>query len=137
MQQDLVDRILAIERLTLGYEVIKPVDSVEAIDSAALVKSAMQNMGLKYFQRYVVTDHATGKPTGYVSAARLVVAQDDVRVGDIAEELPTMREDMLLHQAVQNMQKIGCDMALVVDAQGNTKGFAFRNDALRVIATLD
>ena len=138
VQQRMVDRVLALERLDLGYEgVSKPLATIASLDGAAEVAAARANLGPKYYQRYLVRDHGHGRPVGYVSAAALVTAPPDTAVADLAQPLPTLPQRTPIHTALQRMHEAGVDLALVTDEFDVPVSVTFRGDALRVVVNLD
>ncbi len=135
-QQQMVDRILALERLDLSYEgVSKPLSSIASFNAEFTVGEAKSRLGPKYYQRYLV--HREGRPCGYISAVALVAAAGDETVGDLMTPLPTLTIDLPLHEAIQRMHAAGTDLALVTDQGDRPIRIAFRNDALRVLANLE
>lgn len=137
-QAELVDRVLALERITLGYEgVTKPLQVVAQLDGAATITAARSNLGPKYYQRYLVTDHHAGIPVGYISAVDLVCADEQAIVSDIAVGLPVLPASTPLHQALQRMHAEGIDLILVAETTGQPQRVAFRGDCVRVLAGLD
>ena len=137
VQQQLIDRILAMERIDLSYQdVARPVSDIVALDAGASLAAVRQNLGPTYYQRYLVRDHQDAQPTGYISAVHLVIGPDQARVEDFAQTLPTMRITTPVHTALQKMHAAGSDMALVVDEQGQAMRIAFRSDCLRLLTRL-
>lgn len=138
VQQALVDRVLALERMTVDYGgVSKPLATIASLDADARVDAARTGLGPKYYQRYLVRDHDSSLPIGYVSAAALVAADGEVRIGDLAQDLPSLDQQTPIHAALQRMHAAGVDLALVRDTAGDAVSVAFRGDCLRVLVNLD
>ncbi len=137
VQQQLIDRILAMERINLSYQdVAKPLTDIAALDAGASLAAVRQNLGPTYYQRYLVRDHQDAHPKGYISAVHLVIGPDQARVEDFTQPLPTMHIDTPVHSALQKMHATGSDMTLVVDDQGQATRIAFRSDCLRLLTRL-
>ena len=137
-QSELVDRILAMERITLAYGgVTKPIGSIASLDGGSSVAAARNSLGPKYFQRYLVRHHDDNTPYAYLSAVDLVISDDDVLLHDIARDIPTLAATTPLHEALHQMHASGSDLVLVSDETGNVTGVAFRGDCVRVLANLD
>lgn len=138
VQKDLLDRILAMERITLAYEgVTKPLGSIQALDGAATVAAARANLGPKYFQRYLINDHRTGRPMGYITALDLVMAEDATTLAELVRDLPELPATTPLHRALQLMHRTGTDLLVVKDLGEGEEGICFRGDCLRVLAKMD
>jgi putative hemolysin len=138
VQQGLVDRVLALERITLAYKgVSKPLDVVEPIAANQSIAQARNGLGPKYFQRYLVAGPESAEPIGWISAATLVTADDEAQVSSLAQELPLLPADTPLHLALQQMHALGADLALVINERGEKVRVAFRGDCLRVLLQME
>ena len=138
VQQQLVDRILALERLDLRYErVIRPTTSIASLDALSTIAAARNNLGPKYFQRYLVSDHHNGQPIGYITAIALATADGNETIGSLAQPLPTLPATTPILQALQTMHAAGADLALVANDQGERDTITFRGDCLRIFANFD
>lgn len=136
-QSELVDRILVMERMTLAYQVVsKPLGDIAALDSAATAAAVRKNLGQKVFQRYLLHDHESGKPVGYVTAVDLVCAPATTTMAEMARELPALPASTPLDQALHQMHATGADLCLVVGDPGQGERVAFRGDCVRVLARL-
>lgn len=138
VQQQVLDRVLALERVNLRYEgVTKPLSTIATIDDAATVAAVRTNLGPKFYQRYLVRSHEDGRPIGYVTAVDLVTAEDTQPISSLVVPLPEIAADTPMHEALQRMHDAGVDLALVPDAGPDEAGVTFRGDCLRTLVTLD
>ena len=137
MQQDLVDRVMAMERLTVSYSgVTKSLDGISTLDAAATIGVARRGLGPKFFQRYVVRSHNTGSIIGSISATSLVTADSTKRVSDFYVPLIRLPSTTPLHVALQKMHNESAEIALIT-RDGSVVGIAFINDMVRVLTNLD
>ncbi len=138
VQRELVERVLAMERITLTYHgVAKPLSTIASLDAGATVAGARNDLGPKYYQRYLVRSHQDGRPIGYVSAVDLVVADGARRISELTQELPAMSLDTPVHEALHTMHAAGADMALATDDADNPVSIVFRTDCLRLLTRLE
>jgi putative hemolysin len=136
-QSELVDRVLVMERITLAYEVVsKPLSVVESLDAAATAAAIRKNLAQTVYQRYLVGDHETGKPIGYITAVDLVCADGSATMGSLARALPVLKASTPLHHALHRMHAEGAEMCLVLGENGSPQRVAFRGDCVRVMANL-
>lgn len=137
-QRALVDRVLAMEGITLAFhKVSKPLSVVTSLDSAATAGAIRRDIGKTVFQRYLIHDHDSATPVGYVTAADLVLAADADTAGALARPLPSLPARTSLHHALQRMHADGAEMCLVLGDDGEEPRVAFRGDLVRVLAKLD
>ncbi len=138
LQSQLVDRIMALERIDLRYsKVIKPITDVATLDASATLHAARTSLKAPYYARYVVVDHKAGLPIGYISAMTMLTGGDTDCIGDLAQPLPTLNEHTSVADALQRLHKEGVDLALVTNAADTPTSILFRSDCLRVLARLD
>ena len=138
VQQRLVDRILALERITLAYDrIAKPLDVVEMLPEEASVKDILPKLGPKYYQRYLIGNPQTRTPVGWISAQELLVTDEQNKLGKIAKSLPRLAAETPLHNALQRMHQEGAEMVLVTDRIGRPQKIAFRGDCLKVLMSLE
>ncbi|MDA3959344.1 MAG: CNNM domain-containing protein [Planctomycetota bacterium] len=138
VQRELVDRVLVMERINLSFDkVSKPIQVVTSLDAAATASAVRNNLEKKVFQRYLVHDHKTAQPMGYITAADLVTADSANTMGALARALPILPETTPMHLALQRMHAEGAEMCLVTDTSGTVTRVAFRGDLVRVLANLD
>lgn len=136
-QSMLVDRVLVMERLTLAYQVVsKPLSVVERLDSAATASAVRKHLGRTVYQRYLVGDHDSGEPTGYVTAVDLVCADNATPMRDLSRSLPVLQTSTPLDQALHQMHAVGADLCLVLGESGKAERVVFRGDCVRVLANL-
>lgn len=134
VQQRLVDRILALERLTLAIDkVSKPLHVVQSLPAHQRIEQTLAQLGPKYFQRYLVRSAGSTYPDGWVSAQALVTAEAQQRLSDVAHPLPRLPVTTPLHLALHRMHVEGSEMVLVVNANGHPIRVAFRGDCLRAL----
>lgn len=137
VQQQLVNRIMALDRMPVTYEgVSKPLSVVATLDGDATVAVTRNGLGPTYYTRYLVTDHDSGKPIGYVSAATLVCAEDQEKLTDLIHPLPHLRADTTVQIALQQLHANGADMALIPIDNGKNFRVLFRTDCVRVLAKM-
>ena len=137
-QRELVDRIQVMERLTQAYQVVsKPLSVVERLDSAATAAAVRKNLGKTVYQRYLVGDHDSGEPTGYITAVDLVCADGGTPIRELSRSLPVLKDSTPLDHALQQMHADGADLCLVLGESGKPERVAFRGDCVRVLANLD
>ena len=137
IQQELVDRILILERIDLANtHISKPLSVLETVDGAATIAAVRNACGPKYFQRYLVTDHHDGKPVGYIRAVDLVIADGNELVSDHMQSIPHLPITMSLDLALQKMHSADADLALV-EEDGKIVRVAFRSDCMRVLTKLN
>ncbi|TVR09591.1 MAG: DUF21 domain-containing protein [Planctomycetota bacterium] len=134
VQQRLVDRILALERLTLAIDkVSKPLQVVQSLSATLRIDQIIPNLGPKYFQRYLVQSPGAHFADGWVSAQALVTAEPHLRLSDISRPLPRLPDHTPLHVALHRMHVEGAEMVLVVNQHGQPYRVAFRGDCLRAL----
>jgi CBS domain containing-hemolysin-like protein len=126
-----------LERIDCTYsKVIKPLADMHRLDGGATVAVTRNALDGPYYQRYVITDHDTGRPLGWISAATLVTADGSSPLAELARPMPTLPATTSLAVALQRMHQQGADLALVADPDGQPTSVLFRNDCLRVLAKL-
>ena len=120
VQQKLIDRILALERITLAYErIAKPLDVVEILPQQVKVKDMLPKLGPKYYQRYLIGNPQARMAVGWVSAQDLLVADEESKLQDIAQELPRLPAETPLHKTRATAHACRWrEMVLVTDRQG-------------------
>ena len=137
VQQNLVNRIMALDRTLVTYEgVSKPLSVIATLDSEATASATRNSLGPTYYTRYLVTDHNNGKPIGYVSAATLVCAEDHEKLGDILQPMPQINANTTVQIALQQLHANGADMALIPESDGKNYRVLFRSDCVRVLANM-
>ncbi|MFW5830366.1 MAG: hypothetical protein ACOCXA_08920, partial [Planctomycetota bacterium] len=119
------------------YKVSKAVSVLASLDSAATIAASRNSLEAPFFTRYLVIDHTTATPIGYISAATLATADGRSTVGEFAQPLPVLDRRTGLAIALQRMHQQGSDLALLTDENGQATGVLFRNDCLRVLVRLE
>ena len=138
VQQRLIDRILALERINLAYDrVAKPLDTVEILPQNTQVKDILPKLGPKYYQRYLIGNPHTRQAIGWISAQDLLVSDEHSQLKDIAKDLPRLPAETPLHNALQRMHQDGAEMVLVLDRQGRPQKVAFRGDCLKILMDIE
>jgi putative hemolysin len=138
VQRFLVDRIMAMETISIAYsKVTKPLTTIAALDASSRIGEVREHLGPTYFTRYLVTSGDSGTPVGWVSATRLVTGEAAQRIENIAQPVMLISDDTSLAEALQRMHAKGCDLALVTDRSGRRiLGVAFRSDCLRALINI-
>ena len=137
IQQQLVNRILALDRTLVTYDgVSKPIQELSTLDDESTVAAAKNAIGPTYYTRYLVTDHEDGKPIGYVSAATLVCAEGTEKIEDILQPLPKIKSNTTVQIALQQLHAKGADLALIHDDNDSNYRILFRSDCVRVLANM-
>ncbi len=137
VQQQLVNRIMALDRTMVTYEgVSKPLAGLASLDGQATVAAAKNSLGPTFYTRYIVTEHNSGKPIGYVSAATLVCADDTEKIRDIIQPMPNIPANITVQNALQQLHAAGADMALIADSNEKNLRILFRGDCVRVLANM-
>lgn len=138
VQRFLVDRIMAMETISIAYsKVTKPLTTIAALDANSRLGTVRELLGPTYYTRYLVTASDSGTPMGWVSASRLVTGDPHQLIGDIAQPVMLISDATSLAEALQRMHAKGCDLALVTDRSGRRiLGVAFRSDCLRALINI-
>ncbi|NRA38534.1 MAG: DUF21 domain-containing protein, partial [Planctomycetes bacterium] len=137
VQKQLVDRVMALDRINVTYDkVSKPISSLASINNTLKVAEAITAIGPIYYTRYLVIDAINKQALGYVSASTLLCANDQEIVGDLIQNMPKIHADTAVHLALQQLNGSGSDMGLITDAHGKTTRILFRGDCVKILANM-
>jgi CBS domain containing-hemolysin-like protein len=131
-EYDRLSASLGFTQNTLA-SVLMPLDSLATISRGATAADIEDICAATGFSRFPVADNE-GELLGYLHIKDVLETHEERRQRMIEEKwirpFASVRSDVVLHEALETLQRRGAHMAKVIDAAGNVLGVATLEDVL-------